>query len=118
MIHCFDLLPGASRQNEPISINSKTIITEIAVCRSGTPDEQYITFIDTNRELFIMSITKNDFEQSIHKIGTQVITVMWSNETNILVGLHDSCYSIWYCPGEACIDPTLISLTTVTIDSS
>jgi intraflagellar transport protein 80 len=43
---------------------------------------------------------------------------MWSTDTNILVGLHDSCYSVWYCPGEACADPTLIALTTFTYDTS
>lgn len=41
---------------------------------------------------------------------------MWASESNILVGLHDACYSVWYCPGEACADPTVISLTTVTFD--
>lgn len=49
-------------------------------------------------------------------IGTQVMSVMWASESNILIGLHDACYSIWYCPGEASIDPTVIALTTVTFD--
>lgn len=48
--------------------------------------------------------------------GTQVLSAMWSSETNILVGLHDDCYSIWYCPGEACMDPTVIALTTLTFE--
>ncbi|XP_028898144.1 intraflagellar transport protein 80 homolog [Zeugodacus cucurbitae] len=54
----------------------------------------------------------------IYKIGTQVTTVMWGSETNILVGVHDTCYSIWYCPGEGAADPTLIALTTITIDAT
>lgn len=43
---------------------------------------------------------------------------MWSSESNIYVGLHDSCYTVWYCPGEASNDPTLIALTAVTFDTS
>lgn len=41
---------------------------------------------------------------------------MWATDANILVGLHDSSYTIWYCPGEACMDPTVIALTKVTSD--
>lgn len=48
--------------------------------------------------------------------GTQVSSAMWGSDTNILVGLHDDCYSIWYCPGEACMDPTVIALTTLTFE--
>lgn len=54
----------------------------------------------------------------VYKIGSQVSDCMWSADSNILVGLHDGSYSIWYCAGEACTDPTLIALTTVTLDSS
>lgn len=48
--------------------------------------------------------------------GTQVLSTMWASESNMLVGLHDASYSIWYCPGEACMDPTVVALTRVTFD--
>lgn len=48
--------------------------------------------------------------------GTQVLSTIWATESNILVGLHDASYSIWYCPGEACMDPTVVALTKVTVD--
>lgn len=48
--------------------------------------------------------------------GTQVLSTMWASESNMLVGLHDASYSVWYCPGEACMDATVISLTKVTVD--
>ncbi|XP_058819014.1 intraflagellar transport protein 80 homolog [Topomyia yanbarensis] len=117
VIHVFDLLPGATRQDDAYTIHSKSPLVEIAVCRFGNPDDQYLVFIDVNRDLFITCVQGGpDF--IIHKIGTQVCTVMWSSDTNILVGLHDSCYSVWYCPGEACTDPTLIALTTFTFDTT
>lgn len=116
VIHVFDLLPGATRQDEPHSIRSKTFITEVAVSRAGQADNQYLAYIDVNRDLYIVHIqTAPDF--IINKIGTQVIAGMWSSDSNIYVGLHDSCYSVWYCPGEACSDPTLIALSTVTYDT-
>ncbi|XP_069962374.1 intraflagellar transport protein 80 homolog [Bactrocera oleae] len=72
--------------------------------------------VNGNSERGISGRTNNSGE--IYKIGTQVTTVMWGSETNILVGVHDTCYSIWYCPGEGAADPTLIALTTVTIDAT
>ncbi|XP_049288815.1 intraflagellar transport protein 80 homolog [Anopheles funestus] len=117
IVHVFDLLPGATRQEEPYSIHSKSPIVEVAVCRYGNPDDQYLVFIDANQDLYITSVHSGP-EYVMHKIGTQVTTTMWSSDTNILVGLHDLSYSVWYCPGEACGDPTLIALTTFTYDTS
>jgi intraflagellar transport protein 80 len=119
LIHVFDLLPGVTRQEEPYVIQSKTQITDLALSQSDGSEDQYIVFIDTNHDLYLTSCIQNRSESQIYKIGTQIIGVLWSSDTNILVGLHDSsCYSVWYCPGEAASDPTLIALTTVTYDNS
>ncbi|XP_037959690.1 intraflagellar transport protein 80 homolog [Teleopsis dalmanni] len=125
VLHIFDLIPGASRQYEPNSLRSKNYITDVAACRAGNADDKYIVFIDSNSELFIYFFTEarntngNDRNASngIYKIGTQVTSVMWSSEALILVGVHDAFYSVWYCPGEGAGDPTIIALTTVTIDT-
>jgi intraflagellar transport protein 80 len=117
MIHVFDLLPGASRQEDPYQIKHKQLITDICVNRIGNVDDQYLVLIDSNRDLYL-TLIRNGNDYSLHKIGTQVTSVMWSSECNVLVGLHDSCYSIWYCPGEACSDPSLISLTTLSFDTT
>ncbi|XP_052871206.1 intraflagellar transport protein 80 homolog [Anopheles cruzii] len=117
ILHVFDLLPSATRQEEPYSIHAKVAIVEVAVCRFGSPDDQYLVYVDANQDLHITNCTGSS-EYVTHKIGTQVHRVMWSNDTNILVGLHDLSYSVWYCPGEACADPTLIALTTFTYDTS
>ncbi|XP_004524855.1 intraflagellar transport protein 80 homolog [Ceratitis capitata] len=142
VIHIFDLVPGASRQYEPHSLRAKSQIAEISACRAGTLDDQYVVLIDNNRELYITESRnlngagggaaaaggagnaerglngRNSNCGEIYKIGTQLTTVMWASETNILVGVHDTCYSIWYCPGEGAADPTLIALTTLTIDAT
>lgn len=115
VIHIFDLVPGASRQSEPNSIQTKMQIKQIAVSRAGKYDDQYIVFIDANRDLFGAEI-KSDFDFEIEKIGTQLLNVIWGSESNILVGLHDACYSIWYCPGESWTDPIIMALSTITVD--
>ncbi|XP_034473971.1 intraflagellar transport protein 80 homolog [Drosophila innubila] len=131
LLHLFDLIPGASRQYEPQSLRAKQQLAEIAACRAGNSDDQFIAFIDNNRELFI-SETRNlsggssngsndrliGATDEIYKIGTQLTSIKWASETNILVGVHDSCYSIWYCPGEGAADPTIIALTTITLDTA
>lgn len=116
-LHVFDLLPGASRQEDAYQIKHKQLITDVCVNRIGNVDDQYLVFIDTNRDLYL-TVIRNGNDYSLHKIGTQVTAVMWSSECNVLVGLHDSCYSIWYCPGEACSDPSLIALTTLSFDTT
>lgn len=90
-------------------------IKQIAVSRAGKYDDQYIVFIDANRDLFGAEI-KNDSDFEIEKIGTQLLKVIWGSESNILVGLHDACYSIWYCPGASWSDPIIMSLSTITVD--
>ncbi|XP_016984193.1 intraflagellar transport protein 80 homolog [Drosophila rhopaloa] len=120
LLHLFDLIPGASRQYDPHSLRAKQQLAEIAACRAGTAEDQFVAFIDANRELFV-SETRNlsgERTDEIYKIGTQLIAIMWASETNILVGVHDSCYSIWYCPGEGAADPTIIALTTITLDTA
>lgn len=72
VIHIFDLLPGASRQEEPYQIQNKSSLTEISLCRAGNSDDQYLVFIDKNRDLYITSVRSGpDFV--IYKIGKVVL---------------------------------------------
>lgn len=115
-VYIFDLLPGASRQDEPFIVKSTTNILKISICLAGNTEEQYMAFIDTNHDMFITNV-RNGPDYEIYKIGNQVTSMMWSSDANILVGLRDSYYTIWYCPGEACTDPTLLILTTASFDT-
>lgn len=65
----FDLVPGATRQNEPILIQSKVNITEVKISRAGNQDDQYIVYIDTNRDLYCSSIVLGGVNAEIFKIG-------------------------------------------------
>lgn len=74
VIHMFDLMPGASRQSEPTSIQHKINLTEISVCRAGSQEDQYIVFIDEHRDLFCATVKRiQNQEEEIYKIGTQIV---------------------------------------------
>lgn len=66
----FDLIPGASRQNEVTTCHTKTTVQQIAVSRAGTNDDQYLIFVDSNRDIFCTSL-RNGANFVIHKIGNE-----------------------------------------------
>lgn len=132
VIRVFDMAPSsaAARQPEAVVIQNKSAVTRVVATRAGHVNHQYVVFIDANRDAFCVINLGTQVNGSnnvgggawsmadVYKIGSQVSDCMWSADANILVGLHDASYSIWYCAGEACADPTLIALTTVTLDTS
>lgn len=67
----FDLIPGASRQNEVTTCQTKTTVQQIAVSRAGTMDDQYLVFVDSNRDIFCTSV-KNGSNFEIFKIGKRL----------------------------------------------
>lgn len=68
MIHVFDLIPGASRQNEAITCHTKATVQQIAVTRAGNLDDQYLVFVDSNHDIFCTSL-RNGSNFVIYKIG-------------------------------------------------
>lgn len=69
----FDLIPGASRQNEVTTCHTKMQIQQIAVSRAGTLEDQYMAFVDSNRDIFCTSL-KNGSNFEIYKIGTITVS--------------------------------------------
>lgn len=121
---------SGTKQNELQTLSNRNALIEVAACRSGSVNDQFVVMIDANGDLYIVenkslsersqdnikSVSAIHDNAEIYKIGTQVTSVRWASETNILVGLHDTFYSIWYCAGEGCTDSTVISLTTISVD--
>lgn len=86
VIHVFDLIPGASRQNEVTTCHTKTTVQQVAVSRAGTIDDQYMVFVDVNRDIYCTSL-KNGSNFEIYKIGTtfeHFIIIFNSKETFII----------------------------------
>lgn len=76
-------MPGASRQNEVTTCHTKTTVQQIAVSRAGTIDDQYMVFIDTNRDIFCTSL-KNGSNFEIYKIGITFLfaIALWLKRTD------------------------------------
>lgn len=75
VIRIFDLVPGATRQNEPITVQSKTIIGQVDISRAGSQDDQYLAFIDTNRDIFCTS-SISSANIDIFKIGISIRVIL------------------------------------------
>lgn len=71
MIHIFDLVPGALRQSDAPICQTKTTVQQIVVSRAGTLSDQYLVYIDTNRDIFCVSLS-SDATYEIFKIGEAV----------------------------------------------
>lgn len=63
-------MPSATRQTEPVVHQTKAIVQQIAVSRAGSLNDQYLVFIDSNRDLFCAPL-KNDANFEIFKIGNK-----------------------------------------------
>lgn len=68
MIHIFDLVPGALRQTDAPVLQTKTNVQQIVVSRAGTASDQYLVYIDGNRDIFCVSLS-SDSNFVIYKIG-------------------------------------------------
>lgn len=78
MIQVFDLIPGASRQNEASVCQTKTSVQQIAVTRAGMINDQYLVFVDSNRDMFCTSL-KSDASFEIYKIGLLTFGLIYKN---------------------------------------
>lgn len=120
IIHIFDHLPGATRQDVPHPFQAPTPVSLLALSRASTLNDQYLAIVDESGDLYVSSVrSPNEF--NARKIGSQVSQLMWASETNILVTLNGdgASYSVWYCPGEAhLIDTQLVGITTETRELS
>ncbi|KAJ7324970.1 hypothetical protein JRQ81_017990 [Phrynocephalus forsythii] len=117
VIYLFDPLSGKPLgDGKPLS--HKTEIMEIALDQKGLTNERKIAFIDKNRDLYITSVKRFGKEQKVIKIGTMVHTVAWNDTCNILCGLQDTCFIIWYYPSAVYVDKDLLSKTLYEKDAS
>ncbi|NXB78948.1 IFT80 protein, partial [Donacobius atricapilla] len=99
-------------------LTHKTEIVEIALDQKGLTSERKVAFIDKNRDLFITSVKRFGKEQKIVKIGTMVQSVAWNDTSNILCGIQDSRFTVWYYPNTVYVDKDLLPKTLYEKDAS
>ncbi|RXM33144.1 Intraflagellar transport protein 80-like [Acipenser ruthenus] len=99
-------------------LTHKMEIMEVALDQSGSANERKIAIIDKNRDLYITSVRRFGKEQKIIKIGTMVYTVAWNDSANILCGIQNSFFTVWYYPNTVYVDKDLLPKTIYTKDAS
>ncbi|XP_075793942.1 intraflagellar transport protein 80 homolog isoform X2 [Pelodiscus sinensis] len=117
VIYLFEVLSGKPLgDGKPLT--HKTDITEIALDQKGLTNERKIAFIDKNRDLYITSVKRFGKEQKVIKIGTMVHTLAWNDTSNILCGLQDTRFTVWYYPNTVYVDKDLLPKTLYEKDAS
>ncbi|XP_043926400.1 intraflagellar transport protein 80 homolog isoform X2 [Protopterus annectens] len=96
----------------------KIEILETALNQSGPAQERKMAFLDKNHDLYITAVQRLGKEQKVFKIGTMVHTMAWNDATNILCGLHDNSFIVWYYPSTVYVDKDLLSKTIFEKDAS
>ncbi|XP_074819769.1 intraflagellar transport protein 80 homolog isoform X2 [Natator depressus] len=117
VIYLFEALSGKPLGDGKPIIH-KTEITEIALDQKGITNERKIVFIDKNRDLYITSVKRFGKEQKIIKIGTMAHTLAWNDTSNILCGLQDTRFTVWYYPNTVYVDKDLLPKTLYEKDAS
>ncbi|XP_077344190.1 intraflagellar transport protein 80 homolog isoform X1 [Lithobates pipiens] len=117
LIYLFDALSGKPLgDGKPLA--HKIEIVEIALDQGGQANERKIAFIDKNRDLYISPVRKFGKEQISIKIGSMVHTLAWNDVSNILCGIQDNRFTVWYYPNIAFVDKELLPKTISEKDGS
>ncbi|XP_004834588.1 intraflagellar transport protein 80 homolog isoform X1 [Heterocephalus glaber] len=99
-------------------LSHKIEILEIALDQKGLTNDRKIAFIDKNRDLYITSVKRFGKEEQIIKLGTMVHTVAWCDTCNILCGLQDTRFTVWYYPNTVYVDRDILPKTLSERDAS
>ncbi|XP_072428822.1 intraflagellar transport protein 80 homolog isoform X1 [Chiloscyllium punctatum] len=96
----------------------KIEVMEVALDQFGSQNERKVAIIDKNRDLYIASVRRFGKEQKIIKIGTMVHSIAWNDKINILCGMQNTHFVVWYYPNTIYVDKELLSKTVFEKDAS
>ncbi|KAK2847315.1 hypothetical protein Q5P01_010314 [Channa striata] len=117
VILLFDVLTG-----KPLSdgkpLTHELEVVEIALDQCGPSTERKIALIDKNRDLYLTSVRHLGREPKICKIGSMVRSIVWNDVANILCGIQDNQFTVWYYPSVVFTDKELLPKTLYIKDSS
>ncbi|PWA20251.1 hypothetical protein CCH79_00003920 [Gambusia affinis] len=113
----FDAMTG-----KPLSdgkpLTHKLEVLEIALDQCGPSTERKIALIDKNRDLYLTSVHHLGKEPKICKIGSMVHSMAWNDCANILCGIQDIQFTVWYYPSVVFTDKELLPRTIYIKDGS
>ena len=83
-------------------------ISELALDQAGSPNERKLAFVDKNRDLYITNVRIIGNTRKISKLGTNIQNFVWNDAYNMLAGIADNRFTIWYYPGIVYVDKNLL----------
>ncbi|XP_039985978.1 intraflagellar transport protein 80 homolog [Xiphias gladius] len=117
VILIFDSLTGkALGDGKPLT--HKLEVVEIALDQCGPSTERKIAIIDKNRDLYLTSVRHLGRVPKICKIGSMVHSMAWNDAANILCGIQDNQFTVWYYPSAVFTDKELLPKTLYIKDGS
>ncbi|RVE48513.1 hypothetical protein evm_006824 [Chilo suppressalis] len=114
IIHVFDLPTGlivrSSADNVVTKLSHKMTVYSIALSQTGPINERQLALLDYNKDLYVVTVKEN--KPKFSKLGSQILSICWSAETELLVGLRANSLVAWCCP-RAATQPDWLTLTMV-----
>lgn len=93
-------------------------ISEIALDQAGTANERKLAFVDKNRDLYLVNVRSLGINRKIHKLGSNIQNFVWNDAYNMLAGIADSRFTVWYYPNIVYVDKNLLSRTITQRDAT
>lgn len=118
IIHIFDLPTGlvvrSSADNTVTKITHKMSVNTIALSQSGSINERKLAILDSNNDLYVVLV--KDSKLKFTKLGSQILSIVWSFDTELIAGLRAGSAVAWCCCTAS--QPDWLTLTTVTKEIS
>ncbi|MEW5301900.1 MAG: hypothetical protein WDW36_004725 [Sanguina aurantia] len=85
-------------------------VNAIALSQVGTTSDRQLTYIDRNRDLYILPVMK----RGPVKLAAMVDSAMWHDATGMLAAMVEQRLTVWYYPNEVYVDKELLAKTRYT----
>jgi intraflagellar transport protein 80 len=81
----------------------------LALDQAGTANDRKLAFVDKNRDLYITDVRFLGNTRTIMKLGNNIHNFVWNDTYNMLAGITDGRFTVWYYPGIVFVDKNLLN---------
>ncbi len=86
--------------------------------QAGTANERKLAFVDKNRDLYLTNVRTIGNSRKVYKLGTNIQNFVWNDAYNMLAGIADSRFVVWFYPSIVYVDKNLLSRSIYQRDST
>ncbi|XP_018650441.1 putative wd40 repeat-containing [Schistosoma mansoni] len=110
IIHLFDPSSGKTLgDGKPITHSNE--IMKISLNQMGNSFDRRLALLDSNKDLYLMSIRILGNQRKMIKLATMVSSFLWAETSNILAAITNDKLVIWFYPDIALTNSDIINLT-------